>query len=167
MSDAKPKVRILCIDDNPSIHQDYRKVLCTTAPPAALKSLEAALFDEAQPDQPGAPMEFEIDSALQGAEGVEKLKAALASSQSYPLAFVDMRMPPGWDGVQTIRELWKVDKRLHVVICTAYSDYSADQIASGLGVSDQMLILRKPFEAAEIRQLAHTLCAKWRSRYER
>ena len=99
--------RILIIDDNASIHQDFRKVLNAGAEQserAALEILEANLFGAAPPVSPRPT--FEIDSAYQGQEGVALAARALADGRPYSMAFVDMRMPPGWDGVQTIERLW-------------------------------------------------------------
>ena len=113
--------RILTIDDMPAIHADFRKVLCPQQTDAALDDMEAMLFGDSR--RSDTPI-FKLDAALQGQAGLEKLKSALAAGQPYAMAFVDMRIPPGWDGVQTIRELWKVDPDLQVVICTAYSTTS-------------------------------------------
>ena len=97
----------------------------------------------------------------QGKEGFEKAAAAVAVGKPYHLAFVDMRMPPGWDGVETIQKLWTADPKLHVVICSAYSDYSWEKIISALGTTDRLLILKKPFDELEVRQIATALTAKW------
>ena len=104
---------------------------------------------------------FEIDSAFQGEEGLEKMLAAKEADRPYALAFVDVRMPPGWDGIETIRRLWEADSDLQVVVCTAYSDYSWDETIQKLGQSDRLLILKKPFDPIEIRQLACALTEKW------
>jgi signal transduction histidine kinase len=77
------------------------------------------------------------------------------------MAFVDIRMPPGWDGIETIGHLWREDPHLEVVICSAYSDYTWETITEKLGVSDHLLILKKPFDNIEVRQLAATLTEKW------
>src|SRR6266853_2017535 len=119
--------RILIIDDNSAIHEDYRKILCPVGEVAASDALAASLFD----DRTAAPMvggPFEMDSASQGQEALEKVCAALAEDRPYSLAFVDGRMPPGWDGVETIEHLWQVNPELQVVICTAYADYSWEEI---------------------------------------
>jgi PAS domain S-box-containing protein len=86
---------------------------------------------------------------------------AVAEGRPYALAFVDVRMPPGWDGVQTVLHLWEVDRNLQVVICTAYSDYSWTDIVRELGHSDSLVILKKPFDNIEAIQLAHALTRKW------
>src|ERR1043166_1309827 len=101
-TEPKPNHRILIIDDNPSIHSDFRDILCPARPAnAAAKQVEAALFDEE--DEPAvAQIAFELDSAFQGQEGLKKVETALAEERPHVLAFVDVRMPPGWDGVETI-----------------------------------------------------------------
>ena len=153
--------RILVIDDNRAIHDDFRKILCPNRTSvSALAEAEAKLFDE--PAQTSQPLGFEMDSAFQGQEGLERVRQSLANGQPYAVAFVDMRMPPGWDGMETIQKLWEVDADLQVVICTAYSDHSWDEITSKLGNSDRLLLLKKPFDTVEILQLANALTEKWR-----
>ena len=66
---------------------------------------------------------FEIDLALQGKEGLQRVQQALAEGRPYAMAFIDVRMPPGWDGIETTGRIWRVDPDLQVVICTACSDY--------------------------------------------
>jgi PAS domain S-box-containing protein len=77
------------------------------------------------------------------------------------MAFVDVRMPPGWDGIETIKQIWAECPQLQVVICTAYSDYQWQDITDKLGQTDQLLILKKPFDNLEVRQLACALTEKW------
>ncbi|PNG30325.1 MULTISPECIES: ATP-binding protein [Pseudomonas] len=151
--------RILLIDDTPSIHDDFRKIL---TPPAAdansLDDLEAQLFGaQAKPRQ----QPFELDSAYGGQEGLNKVCQALEQQRPYALAFVDMRMPQGWDGAQTIERLWQEDPRLQVVVCTAYSDYSWEDLLERLHAHNRLLILKKPFDNIEVQQMASTLTSKW------
>ncbi len=143
MSSGTANRRILVIDDNEAIHQDFRKILNPEAQGAAsLAASEAALFGEAPPQRQG----FELDSAYQGEEGLAMVVRALAESRPYALAFVDMRMPPGWDGIETIERLWQVDAQLQIALCTAYSDYSWEALSERLDLSDRLLILKKPFD---------------------
>lgn len=150
--------RILLIDDMPSIHEDFRKILAAGPAAAELDDVEAALFGA---PEPAAPDSFELDSAYQGREGVAMLEQALQAGRPYAMAFVDMRMPPGWDGVETIERLWRKDPRVQVVICTAYSDYSWAEVLTRLDARDRLLVLKKPFDMVEVRQLANILTAKW------
>ncbi len=154
-----PIPRILVIDDNRSIHSDFRKILCPTSD-HHLAELEAAVFG---PQEAGvnAPV-FEMDSAYQGQEGLALVEQSLRQGQPYWMAFVDVRMPPGWDGVETISRLWEATPELQVVICTAYSDYSWSRMTSRLQHRDRLVILKKPFDAVEVLQLAAAMTEKWR-----
>ena len=151
--------RILLIDDTPSIHEDFRKILLLDSQTEAeLDEVEAALFGEEV--KAGAP-QFELDSAYQGQEGLAMVCQAMRANRPYAMAFVDMRMPLGWDGVETIEQLWQEDPRLQIVICTAYADYSWEEVLDRLDSRDRLLILKKPFDNIEVCQLASTLTAKW------
>ena len=151
--------RILLVDDMPTIHEDFRKILLPQSPAkSALDAAKAALFDD-EVKEAEAP--FDLDSAYQGEEGLARVQAAMQAGRPYAMAFVDMRMPPGWDGVETIEHLWQVDPQLQVVICTAYSDTSWEEVLTRLDARDRLVILKKPFDNIEVRQLANALTAKW------
>ena len=157
--------RILVIDDNRAIHDDFRKVLTTTGTQhSPLTEAEAVLFGE-KPHTEARPT-FSLDAASQGQDGLALVQQALKNHQPYAVAFVDIRMPPGWDGVETTQKLWEVDPDLQVVICTAYSDYSWDELITKVGSSDRLLILKKPFDTVEVLQLANALTEKWWLRHE-
>ena len=154
---TNPRYRILIVDDNESIHEDLRKILLPPSRDAEMLEDEAILFGRTVQSE----VLFAVDSAYQGQEGLETLKQASASGDPYALAFIDVRMPPGWDGIETISHLWAVDPHLQVVICTAYSDYNWSDIEGQLGLSHNLVILKKPFDPIEVLQLAHALTAKW------
>lgn len=152
--------RILVIDDNPAIHHDFQKVLLgENGPDAAMLAVERMLL--------GARVEtvlpaFEIEFAAQGRQGVDMAAQALSAGRPYALAFVDMRMPPGWDGLETIEHLWAADPHVQVVVCSAHSDYDWADFVTRLGHSDKLLVLKKPFEPIEVLQCATALTRKWR-----
>ena len=89
------------------------------------------------------------------------VRRALEEHLPYMMAFVDVRMPPGWDGVETTARIWEHYPDLQVVICTAYSDYSLEEMLEELGHSDRLVILKKPFDNIEVQQLANALTEKW------
>ena len=151
--------RILIVDDNAAIHEDFRKILAPEAADShAIDNLESLIFGDA-----AAPTQtcFELAHAYQGQESLTRVEESLAEGRPFALAFVDIRMPPGWDGIETIARLWAVNPELQVVICTAYSDYGWDSITQRLGTSDSLVILKKPFDHVEALQLAHALTNKW------
>ena len=156
---ASPNRRILVVDDNRTIHQDFRKILSPPVANDSLDAMEADLFGhaEAMTQLPG----FEVDSAYQGEEALVMANTARQQGKPYALAFVDIRMPPGIDGVETTSRLWKDDPDIQVVICSAYADYSWEEMMHRLGLSQRLLILRKPFDGIEVRQLAFALTEKW------
>lgn len=163
MTSSTNNLRIIIIDDNPEIHKDFIKILATDQSSVeVLDDLEKALFEQEDTQSPQLILpHFEMDTVSQGQEGVKYIKKALKEGKPYALAFVDIRMPPGWDGVETIKHIWEIDRDMQIVICTAYSDYSWEETIEELGVSDNLLILKKPFDNVSVRQLACALTKKW------
>jgi diguanylate cyclase len=152
--------RVLTIDDNPVIHEDFKKILSRDSnADAALAAEEALLLGEVLPQNEDS--RFELHSALQGEAGVELARRARLEGHPFAVAFIDMRMPPGWDGLKTIEQLWKADPDVQVVICSAYTEYGWSELRSRLGPSDKLLVLKKPFESVEVLQAASALCCKW------
>ena len=154
--------RILIVDDNRAIHEDFRKILRGRDLDENLHTLETTLFGE-QPEVASLPADFRVDSAYQGHEALALVQRALADRQPYCVAFMDMRMPPGWDGLETIERLWAADSSIQIVICSAHSDHDWEELIARLGRSDKLLVLKKPFEAIEVLQCAHALSSKWRN----
>jgi CheY-like chemotaxis protein len=144
--------RILVIDDDPGSHDLLRRLLLKFP------------FDPNQPnsDTPSRLPRFEIDSAYQGEEGLALIEKSLQENHPYSLAFVDVRMPPGWDGIQTTCKIWEKYPDLQVIISTAYSDYSWEEIVKSLGFLDRVVILNKPFSRNVVMQLAVSMSEKWR-----
>ncbi len=149
--DPKNCCRVLVIDDD----QDSREILgrMLLKPNRQQREQESSGYSQ-------MPC-FEVDSASQGEEGLTLIEKSLEENRPYSLAFIDVRMPPGWDGIETIRKIWEKYCDLQVVICTAYSDYSWGEMARELAHLDRIVILNKPFEKIEVVQLAAGLAAKW------
>ena len=157
--------RILIIDDQNSIHDVFRTVLLRPAiSNGPLNDLESELFgapsamgnDEASTENVSHVVEF----AHQGEEGYLKLWAALQRGDRFDLAFVDMQMPPGWNGIETIRQLWTLCPTLPVVVCTAYSEYSWIDICGMLGNTEKLNLLPKPFVAAEVHDIVNSVVSR-------
>lgn len=158
---------VLIIDDNPSIHEDFKRILDQEQDEAgeALDAAAALLFEEDEgtngTDEVVTEESFELKHAMGGKEGLALVEKHLETANPISVAFVDMRMPPGWNGLETIERLWASDPRLQIVICSAYSDVSWDTIRRQFGQRDNLLILRKPFEPEEVQQIASSLTQKW------
>jgi CheY-like chemotaxis protein len=151
--------RILIIDDNVNIHEDFRKILAPPVESDSLNHARAALFGEA-PTLPPQTL-YALDFASQGREGFGLAQNARQEGKPYAAAFVDMRMPPGWDGLETIEHLWYADPEIQIVICSAYSDHPWEDVSRRIGETDKLLILMKPFNSIEVVQLANALTKKW------
>jgi diguanylate cyclase (GGDEF)-like protein/PAS domain S-box-containing protein len=162
-------LRIMIIDDNIAIQEDFIKVLTTSNIANELQEMDKFLFEDSETissnnnDAQGSYLlpKFIFETASQGSEGLDKIKRGMENGERYALAFVDIRMPPGWDGIKTIKQMWEVDPDIQVVICTAYSDYSWEHTVKHLGMGDNFLILKKPFDLVAVRQLACALTKKW------
>lgn len=161
-------LNIMIVDDNPAIHQDFIKVLTFENKESSVDAMDEILFSDSaelsklHPDTTSQNLPtFSFDTATQGNEAVKKVQSAINQGKRYALAFIDMRMPPGWDGIETIKRMWAIDKDIQIVICTAYSDYSWEKTIQNLGVEDNYLILKKPFDTIVVRQLACSLTKKW------
>ena len=159
MTIATDNHRILVIDDNLAIHGDFRKILLPAGSPNVLGQARASLFGDVSPSLQSES--FDVDFADQGEAGFRRAEQAIGSGTPYALAFVDMRMPPGWDGMETVQRLWQIDPDMEIVICTAFSDYAWEEVVTTLARRDKLLILRKPFDAIEVYQLASSLTKKW------
>jgi signal transduction histidine kinase/AmiR/NasT family two-component response regulator len=163
------KTRILIVDDNAEIHEDFKKILLSAK---AIKNdatikLERDLFGgvigaDAAPDADVIAPLYDIADAYQGEEAVTMVDQAEAEGRPFALAFMDVRMPPGIDGIETIERIWKKHPNIEIVICTAYSDYSWDQMLQRLGYTDHLLFIKKPFDGVGVKQIALAMTTKWR-----
>ena len=150
--------RILVTDDNTAIHEDFDKILAPAEDRGDLSDMEMALFGESAPAH--VTPKFELFHANQGQVAYEMVKEMKERGETLDMGFIDMRMPPGWDGVETVEKLWEVDPDLQIVICTAFSDYNWSDVLERLGTNDKLLLLKKPFERSEVTQLALALTKK-------
>jgi CheY-like chemotaxis protein len=149
------KKRILIIDDSEAIHRDFRRILCPEENTAneEIDVMADELFGSTPaPSTSQFSTMFDVDSAFQGRDGLAKVEEAQAAGQGYTLVFLDYRMPPGWNGIETLRRLRKVAPTLQVVLCSAYSDYSWEELVREFG-EEPPLELRKPFNSQELHQL--------------
>ena len=152
--------RTLIIDDDVSVHQLFVRML----------SRGLILPPQSQPAGPAPPAEafpaadfplFEVDSAFGGEQGLEYVLKALAEKRPYTMAFVDMRMKSGWNGIETISHIWHECSELQIIICTGHADFTWHDIIKRFGHTDRLLMLKKPFDVMDVRQMAYALAEKW------
>lgn len=165
--DGEENRRILIVDDNAAIHEDFTKIL--PSHPEELDSfddLEQGLFGDMGGDKGFSsptpdPAYYELTHAYQGEEAYKLVQKAEDEGKPFALVFMDVRMPPGWDGIETIKRIWDKWPHIEMVICTAYSDYSWEKILQKVGTTDQLMFLRKPFDVISVKQMALALTKKW------
>jgi CheY-like chemotaxis protein len=162
LASSPRELRLLIVDDEQPLHEDYQK--CLAAPARRTDRYQLAkdeLFGPATRAPAAMPTSFRLSHAYAGAAALKLVEGAVLAGDRFSVAFVDMRMPPGWDGVETIRRVWGVDPAVQVVLCTAFSDFTWDAVLKGVGRSDGLHLLRKPFDAAHVRRFAEVLSKKW------
>ncbi|MCA9122041.1 MAG: HD domain-containing protein [Planctomycetaceae bacterium] len=157
--------RILIIDENMSIHADLRAALAHAQTSHREHNDRERPLPDDMPSTTSLP-DFEIDSVFQEQAGFEMVKAAQQDGRPYSLAFVDIRMQSGWDGLNTTRKLLDIDDRLQIVIHTARPECLLDEVVSEFSGAGRVLLLRRPFAFAETRLLARSLTDKWRLAHE-
>lgn len=156
--------RILIADDNASIHSDIKTILSGTRHASVeLRELERELFEDETHLEGSATDKYGYvyDHAYQGEDAVELVRKALEEGNRYSLVFMDVRMPPGMDGIQATRAIREIDPDVEIVLSTAYSDYSWEEIIDEVGYSDKVLFLKKPIDPTALRQTTLTLTTKW------
>jgi len=122
------------------------------------------LFDDDDKFKPPRNLDtttYHIDSAFQGKEAIKMVEEAAAEGFPYALVFMDVRMPPGIDGIETIERIWNDHPNIEMVIVTAFSDHSWEDILHRVGSTDRLMVLRKPFDLITIKQLALALTKKY------
>ena len=165
-TNIQKEYRILIVDDNPSIFEDFSAILTPRQSNSNnLSQLSKNLFGEdpspSTPDADGFTPTYLLDYAANEIEASEMVIKSKRNNAPYSLVFMDSRMTPGLDGVQATRKIWNIDPEIEVVLCTAYTDYTWQEIIDVIGLSDQFLILKKPFDISAVKQLASTLTHKW------
>ncbi|MEQ1863533.1 MAG: response regulator [Micropepsaceae bacterium] len=166
-------LRILIADDEPHVLEDYLKCLATLAgangsSPTA-DALEAELFGTQEADKENAaPVTLstprvEVVTVRQGVDAVAAVEQAQRDGRPFAVAFLDVRMPPGIDGVEAAARIRAIDGDVNIVVVTAYSDTDLDAIGRRVGPPGKLFYLTKPFHPLEIQQFANALTHKWQA----
>ena len=160
--------RVLVADDDPDALEVYALALKAADPTndhdEGLTDLESDLFGEAAATSPSSDAAtYELELCHQGDQAIEAVRAALAAGRPFAVAFLDFRMPPGPDGVETAERIRALDPDINIVFVTGYADLHPDDIAKRVGPIDKLLYCQKPVQEAELQQFTHALCAKWRA----
>src|SRR5690242_10434919 len=170
MAERNTPIRVLVVDDEPEIRDAYKQILCETEvnlEMTGFHELRSRLFrknpTEALRQAATRVTSFETVFCQQASEAVVAVKEALARNEPFAVAFIDMRMPPGPDGVWAATQIRELDPALEIVICTAYSDADPGEIGGYVPPEDKLSYLQKPFHPHEVRQMTIALGSKWRA----
>lgn len=153
---------VLVVDDNADIHKDFETILLNEqSKSSGLKSEVDSVLNKLLDEQVESKVSnsYRITSAFQGQEAVDVVKAERESP--FAVAFIDMRMPPGIDGLETLALIHEIDPDIQIVICTAYQDYAEQHMLKATEHIDGVLLIKKPFDPLEIQFISRTLCKKW------
>jgi len=157
------KKKIIVIDDDKQILEVYLQILAQPEKKddSASAALESVLYGGADQKSAYASGQYELITSSQGKDGFEIIKQARETDNPFTLAFIDVRMPPGWDGVETACKIREIDSEIEIVMVTAYSDRGREELVTKIGTPEKLLYLKKPFDPDEIKQLALSLTGKW------
>ncbi len=150
--------RVLIVDDQPEIHDDFAEMLRPNMAKPSADDLAAAFLSE---KEVSFLPEFELLHASNGVEACEIIQAGRKSNHPVAVAYIDIRMPPGIDGIETIRRVREIDRDIEIVIMTAYTDRSLPEIVHNMELLHKLLYIRKPFTHEEIQQITLSLVGKW------
>jgi CheY-like chemotaxis protein len=155
--------RILVVDDDVTLIEEYLRCLGEDYEPdsatTTLSELEKVLFGD-ETDESGAAR-FSTASCTQGEPAVDAVREAIKTGKPYSIVFLDIRMPPGMDGIEAAKQIRALDPDVNIVIVTGSMSAEVDNLDAEVPPADKIFFFKKPFHAAECRQLAAALCGKW------
>jgi DNA-binding NarL/FixJ family response regulator len=139
------QLRILAVDDEQVMLDHYRDAL------ALLSAVGETKYD------------FDVVLCRQGDEAVEVVKKAMKEGNPFAVAFLDLHLPPGPDGIWAGEQIRKLDLNINFVIVTGLLNIDPREISNRIPPEDKILYVQKPFHLQELRQFAAALGAKWKS----
>src|SRR5882672_1921740 len=163
----RPIYRVLVADDERSVLEAYRTVfgeIDASSSRDQLADLEGELFNAPAPSE--SIPHFTPVLCRRGEEAIDTIMSARQDRIEFPVAFLDVRMPPGIDGIETAVRIRRLDPSINIVMVTAYADTHPRKIAERVQPFDKLFYINKPFQATEIQQFALALTEKWKAEQE-
>lgn len=157
--------RILVCDDDAALIEEYKRCLSqdfiAEVGATTLTDLEKVLFGDETND--AGAVSFDVETCDQGEDAVSAVEAAISAGKPFSIVFLDIRMPPGMDGIEAAKKIRELDPRVNIVVVTASIGPELDKLDSEIPPADKIFFFKKPFHSVECRQLAAALCGKWHS----
>jgi diguanylate cyclase (GGDEF)-like protein len=171
--EKKSAIRVLVADDESDVRDAYRDILAETdvsGETAVFRNLRDRLFTKSHIEQDLKKSSSRMTTfapvfCADAESAVAAVRDAIAADNPFAVAFLDMRMPPGRDGVWAAARIRELDPAIEIVVCTAYSDVDPGEIGGIVPPEEKLSYLQKPFHPHEIRQMTISLASKWRAEH--
>lgn len=156
--------RILVVDDTEEIHDLFTFILQSMEKQVSPNKLESKIDDilagTETSEQACEGLKFKIDHAFQGEQALNMIDKAHQSNEPYSLIYMDVRMPPGIDGIETIKRAREKYPEQEFVICTAFNNYEWEELFKLFGHNDKILYMSKPFCDTSLKQMTNYILTK-------
>ncbi len=138
-------IQLLLVDDDEKI---YRSVSLFLEKKDMVDPF--AFLDDEEEEAPADDVDCKVTWATGGRQGVELLQ-----QHPFDLALIDMNMPPGWDGVQTIEKIREFNPTIPVALVTA-NITTSDEIQNLLK-QHAVRLFHKPYSRDSLVQLVEEM----------
>lgn len=138
-------IRLLVADDDVNVLRCYQKAFASpqaSSGEATLASLSNELFG-VEGERPQQPV-FDIVACSQGDEAVERVIEAAERRLPFDAVILDIRMPPGINGLEAGRSIRKLDPHVPIVFVSGYADVSKDELMQSVLPASRLHYFRKP-----------------------
>ncbi|HZJ55789.1 MAG TPA: hypothetical protein VFD38_16730 [Myxococcaceae bacterium] len=140
--------------------QDFFLQLLEMLVPGGAKDHALEAEERGEPSPPPEAAPFEVWFAYRGTDGLDEIRR-LRRIGAYPaVVMIDLGDDPD-DALEIAGRLLVDDPRLQVVLVSPNADEVWDVAAEALGHRDQVVVLKRPFDGVEVRELAHVLVQRW------
>ncbi len=158
MSDERRKLRVLIADDESAIVRIYSIGLqhyFAPDPDSSGLVHDRGYLDEMEDDDRPS---IEITVCQQGTEAVKLCREASESDSPFDVVVLDIRMPPGMDGIEAATEIRELNPDLPVLFVSGFAEYTLEQLRERMKPAAQIDLIEKPVQlsrlAAKIKSIA-------------
>lgn len=146
-------IKVLIADDDEYVLKCYREAFTepeSTRELRALDALSAELFDSRS--APQQEIRFEVTACSQGADAISLAQQAANDGQPFDVVILDVRMPPGIDGVEAGSQIRRIDADVDIVFVSGYSDLPLAELRRRVPPPLRLHYFRKPLSFTRLAQ---------------
>lgn len=146
------QLRVLLADDEEAIVHVYSVGLghyfapSEPPPPDETDLLEEELYGLEKDLRPRA----ELTLCRQGDEAVQLVREALDEGEPFDVIVLDIRMPPGIDGVEAARQIRELMPEVQILFVSGFSDYGRSDLEELVPPATHMGYIEKPVRLSEL-----------------